>query len=499
MVVRVLLLLAVLATLYGCGQANTPSEHPGKKGTEKSAGQSGKGLTGAAPNHDASSQEGSPEQGSVSTGVAPTVAEKRGRPNIIFILTDDLDAHPGSISHMPNLQRYLVDHGTTFDNAFVTNALCCPSRATILRGQYSHNHGVLTNSAPLGGEQRFSELGLEDSTVATWLHSEGYRTVLFGKYLNHFEPPVPPGWDLWYSRGIIPPGTYETDFYAYEASNLIKGTKDESQPFFMWLGTSAPHANVDPPPRYDEAFPGSTAPRPPSFNEGDVSDKPRWLKGKPPLSESEISGIDEQYRNRLRTMLAVDDLIGTLVKALGESGELDNTYIFFTSDNGFVMGEHRRTQGKWSAYEEAIRVPLIVRGPGVAEGETLHNMVLNNDFAPTFATLSGASAPSFVDGRSFVPLLRSSSSHPSNWRSAFLEEALASDTGRPAFKAIRTTDHLWVEYADGERELYNLSEDPYELESQHMTAPNDLKQDLAGRLDRLRDCSREGCSDAEGF
>jgi N-acetylglucosamine-6-sulfatase len=163
------------------------------------------------------------------------------------------------------------------------------------------------------------------------------------------------------------------------------------------------------------------------------------------------------------------------------------------------MGEHRRTQGKWSAYEEAIRVPLIVRGPGVAEGKTLHEMVINTDFAPTFATLGGASVPSFVEGRSFVPLLKSSSVPPSNWRSAFLEEALASATGRPAFKAIRTTDHLWAEYVDGERELYDLQDDPYELKSQHMTAPDDLKQNLSGRLDELRDCSGEGCGDVEGF
>jgi hypothetical protein len=169
MVVRVLLLLAVLATFYGCGQANTPSEHPQKKGIEKSAGQPGKGLTGATPNHGAVSRNERPDR-SESNGGVPTVADERRKPNIIFILTDDLDYRPGSISHMPNLQRYLVDQGTTFDNAFVTNALCCPSRATILRGQYSHNHDILTNSAPLGAEQRFSELGLENSTVATWLY-----------------------------------------------------------------------------------------------------------------------------------------------------------------------------------------------------------------------------------------------------------------------------------------------------------------------------------------
>jgi N-acetylglucosamine-6-sulfatase len=137
-------------------------------------------------------------------------------------------------------------------------------------------------------------------------------------------------------------------------------------------------------------------------------------------------------------------------------------------------------------------------GPSVPEGKTLHEMVLNNDLAPTFAALGGASVPFFVDGRSLVPLLNSHSPTPSGWRSAFLEEGLGSKTGRPAFKAIRTTDHLLAEYTDGERELYDLKEDPYELENQANTAPNDLKQELAERLDRLRDCSREGCHDAEG-
>ena len=302
---------------------------------------------------------------------------------------------------MPELQRYLVDGGTTFGNAFVTDALCCPSRATILRGQYPHNHGVLTNQPPLGGEERFSELGLEDSTLATWLHSEGYSTAMLGKSLNNFVPPVPPGWDLWFGRGSVPAGTYETNYFSFTAANVIRVAKDERRPFFMWLGTSAPHRNVDPPSRYADAFPNVTAPRPPSFNEEDVSGKPKWLREKPPLSESEISGVDEQYRTRLRTMLAVDDLIGRLVKRLRKSGELENTYILFTSDNGFVMGEHRRPQGKWSAYEEAMRVPLIVRGIGVPEGRTLPHMVLNNDFAPTFADLAGPRRrPSWTGARS---------------------------------------------------------------------------------------------------
>jgi N-acetylglucosamine-6-sulfatase len=435
----------------------------------------------------------------VPTAAAQTAPAK---PNIIFILTDDLDAHPKSISQMPNLSRYLINSGTTFENAFVTTSLCCPSRATFLRGQYSHNHGVLTNEAPLGGAQRFRELGLDKSTVATWLHRGGYRTVEIGKYLNGYHAPyVPPGWDVWHGPGgYAAHDAYHTDWYAREAAQFIRDMKGKSQPFFMWLGTRAPHEPATPPPRYADYFPDATAPRSPSFNEEDVSDKPEWIRQQNPLTSSEIDYIDNLYRNRLRSMLAVDDLIGRVVESLQYSGKLNNTYIVFMSDNGWAMGEHRRSQGKWSAYEEDMKVPLIVRGPEVPQGASRAHMVLNNDFAPTFARLGGASVPSFVDGRSFVPLLRSGPPPLSEWRSAFLSEAVASEAnGRPAYKAVRTHDRLWVEYANGERELYNVNEDPYELQSLHQTAPADLMQLLSSRLDSLRGCARDGCRTAEGF
>jgi N-acetylglucosamine-6-sulfatase len=220
------------------------------------------------------------------------------------------------------------------------------------------------------------------------------------------------------------------------------------------------------------------------------------------LGTKQVEGIDELYRGRLQTMLAIDEMMKRLVESLRYSGKLKNTYIFFTSDHGWTMGEHRRRAGKLSAYEEDIRVPLIVSGPGVPQGTVREHMVLNNDLAPTFAELGSVSAPSFVDGRSFVPLLHPGPPSPANWRSAFLEEAVKAPQGpidRPAFKAVRTSNHLWVEYVNGERELYNLREDPYELQSVHQTAPLALKQRLSSKLDRLRECSRQGCRNAEGF
>jgi N-acetylglucosamine-6-sulfatase len=225
----------------------------------------------------------------------------------------------------------------------------------------------------------------------------------------------------------------------------------------------------------------------------------------------------------LRSMLAVDDMIGRLVEALTESGELDNTYIFFTSDNGWHAGEHRLTTGKWTAYEEDIRVPLIVRGPGVPEGRKLEHLVLNNDLAPTFADLAGAEAPSFVDGRSLTPLLSADPPpHPlEDWRSAFLVEAarelsrssappLSGDQlpkdrrhaqreewGRPRLEAIRTEEHLYVEYETGERELYDLRETPYQLSNVYESTDPELVRHLQRRLAALRGCSGTTCEAAE--
>jgi N-acetylglucosamine-6-sulfatase len=437
----------------------------------------------------------------LTSSSTPLEAQETRKPNIIFILTNDLDAKSIPLSRMPNIRRYLINQGTTFENAFVTNALCCPSRATILRGQYSHNHGVLTNASPLGGFKKFKSLGREKSTVATWLHDGGYRTALIGKYLNGYHGPyVPPGWDEWYSIGAVPDDTYHTDWFARKAAGLIRRTEGERDPFFIYLATKAPHVPAEPAPRHADAFPGVKAPRPPSFNEENVSDKPRWVRELDLLGPTTIDYIDKLYRKRMQSMLAVDEMVKRLIQSLKDSGKLSNTYIVFTSDHGWSQGEHRRRAGKASSYEEDIRVPLVVRGPGVPEGKTREHMVLNNDLAPTFAQLGRVQAPNFVDGRSLVPLLRRDPPPPSNWRSRFLVEGYErGSTNRPPYKAARTQDYLWVEYANGERELYNLREDPYELQSRHKTAPDNLRRSLSTRLDGLRDCARQSCRNAEGF
>ena len=262
---------------------------------------------------------------------------------MVLILTDDLtsaDLNPNTLKHMPNLRKLLIDKGTTFDESFVTNSLCCPSRATILRGQYTHNHQILHNEPPLGGFEKFRFLGHENSTMATWAKEQGYRTAFFGKYLNGYNDTyIPPGWDEWYAvtgnylshtfneNGRMvdydPETDYDTDVISDKASDYVARTAGADPPFYtadrpflMWIGTKAPHQPATPAPRDENAYPDVSLPRPPYFDERDVSDKPDWINDNPPLSPEQKGYMDELHRKRLQSMLAVDDMIGDLVKVL---------------------------------------------------------------------------------------------------------------------------------------------------------------------------------------
>ena len=445
-------------------------------------------------------------------------AQTTSRPNILFVLTDDMRAD--DLRYMPETRKLLVNRGVKFKNAFVTRSMCCPSRATILRGQYAHNHRVWVNVPPMGGFQRFRKLGREKSTIATWLNNAGYDTVLIGKYLNNYDDTkhVPPGWDGWnaYLGTYYEPDTYrinengniktydrsrihDTDLLADKATGFVRHTAGGA-PFFMHLSPYAPHAPAHYAKRHANLFSDRLLPKPPNFNEADVSDKPAWVRNKPRLSSTQTSEMTQLYRKRLRALQSVDEMVGRLVDALRDTGQLSNSYIVFTSDNGLHLGVHRLEE-KATAYEEAIHVPLVVRGPGVPAGKVRSQMALNNDLAPTFADLAGVSPPAFVDGRSLSPLL--SAAPPAAWRTAFLVEhrrsanELANARVIPDYDAVRTANHLYVEYGTGEKELYNLANDPHELRSIHRTAGSDLKRSLASRLDDLRGCAADGCRSAE--
>jgi len=445
------------------------------------------------------------------------------RPNFVFILTDDM--RKDDLRYMPKTKSILRDKGMRFENAFVSNALCAPSRATIMRGQYSHNNGVWSNSSTdsptttIGGWQAYQQNDGEEDNVATRLDDAGYRTGLFGKYMNRYADTtyVPPGWDRWFAASTLGDpeyfdydvnvdgttrhfGTndrdYVTDVLSVRTNAFISSSTSLGTPFFAYVAPIAPHAPATPAPRDVHAYNGVSGPRLPSFDEDDVSDKPSWIRKLPNFTSTQIATIDSRHENRVESLQSVDDLVEGVVDTLDSVNAMDNTYIFFTSDNGFHHGEHRVPEQKWRPYEEDVRVPLLVRGPGVAAGKTTRKLAVNTDYLPTFTDLAGAQTPPYADGRSLEPVLRGG---VSAWRSAVLLESPANYS--PAYRGIRTIStngipkRKYVEYRGGAREFYGLSSDPYERSDTYN--PHNPPSGLASRLQALKTCAAETCPAAE--
>ena len=403
---------------------------------------------------------------------------------------------------MPHVQR-LRSRGTTFTNYVVTDSLCCPSRASIFTGCYPHNTGIFTNVGPDGGFALFHARGEETDTFATRLQDRGYRTALMGKYLNGYTAQgrvdgkpryVPPGWTEWDVAGNgysefdynlnengklvhygSRPRAYLTDVMARKGSAFVHRASAARKPFFLEISTFAPHGPYTPAPRHAADFPGLQAPRTPAFNEADVSDKPPWLRDHPALTPAQIGEIDAAYRARAQAVEAVDDLIGKLEQRLRRDGVADNTYIFFSSDNGLHLGEHRLMPGKLTAFETDIHVPLVVAGPDVLAGRNVARVTENVDLYPTFVRLGRAGSSPLVDGKGLVPLLRGNPAP--DWRDAALVEHHGPDSaaaagpdaaklgsGNPStYEALRLQHSIYIEYANGGREYYDLESDPYEL------------------------------------
>jgi arylsulfatase A-like enzyme len=423
--------------------------------------------------------------------------------------------------------------------------LCCPSRTTILRGQFPHNTGVLTNALPDGGFERAYLNNVEASTIATLLHGAGYRTVLLGKYLNGYPDSatptyIPPGWDEWYSpadgnpyseynyklneNGALvtynaTPADYLTDVIYGKAADFIqRASATPAQPLFIYFATYAPHAPYTPAPRHANLFSTVTAPRSPAFNEANVADKPAYISSKPLLTQTEISGIDDDYRNRIRALQAVDEAVAGLVAKLAATGRLANTYIIFGSDNGYHMGEHRLLPGKYTPYETDIHVPMIIRGPGVAAGIVRSQFVANPDLAPTFADLAGVPPLTFFDGRSLKGLLQNPP--PSNWRQTFLLEEFGTGTFDPlddssirepldkadkatvipipSYYGFKAPGYKYVEYATGEKELY-LASDPNELTNLAAGLTPVVAAALSAHVNLFVNCVGNACRAAEAL
>jgi N-acetylglucosamine-6-sulfatase len=423
-----------------------------------------------------------------------------GRLNIVLILTDDQPYHEQQF--LPLTDSLLGQNGVTFTNYFVSTALCCPSRATTLTGLHSHHHGVLTNIAPQGGAASFSDT----STIATWLQARGYRTGLFGKYLNQYDtltpwPYVPPGWSRWFAfvkpwyygfqivdrtTIVTYPATpftstnYSTNVLAKAAVSFIEYTPPK-QPLFLYFAPFGPHAPAIADVADEGKFDSLPPYRPPNFNEPNVSDKPTWVRRLPLMTESEIVTADTIYRNQAEALQSIDRAVASILGALKRTGRLSRTVIIYTSDNGYSLGSHRWIR-KSCVYEECIRQPLIVRAPGVTPRVDTH-LVENIDLAPTIAEFAGTVPASPVDGRSFVGLLHDPLAE---WRSEILLELMAGDAWKQ-FSAVRTGEYLYVEYIKGDREFYDLRVDPFELHNAVGDPANAATvADLQARLAELK-------------
>jgi arylsulfatase A-like enzyme len=437
-------------------------------------------------------------------------------PNVVVVETDDQTV--ADLAVMPETRSLIGAAGVTFTRSFVSMSECCPSRATFLTGQYAHNHGVLGNERPYGGFTRLR--GAE--TLPVWLQRAGYATGLVGKYLNGYGSTdrylVPPGWTDF--EGLIGRSTYrffdftmnvngalETTFDEYQTDAITERAVDFVQrnagrPFFLWTTYVAPHSggptelddpvpykSTVPAPRHFGAFTGEPLPRPPSFNEADVSDKPPLIRHRPSLRPREIAAITETRRQRLASLLAVDEGVERIVETLQATGTLADTVLVFTSDNGWMAGEHRIASGKRVAYEPSIRVPLLIRGPGFPAGSRRSDLVWNGDLAPTILALTGGHPAFPLDGRS---LLAPPDRDP---RAILLEGPAAPRTlGLPQFTGLRTRRYKYVEHLFGARELYDLRRDPYELTNlARLPRMAGVKSRLAHRLAQLRGCAGPSC------
>ena len=407
------------------------------------------------------------------TAVGTPATAQSTLPNIVVIMSDD--QRWDTVGDMPNLQSLIAAQGVTYSNAMVPTSLCCPSRASLLRGQYAHSTGVWHNGLPGGGWAAYVDDGGEGSNLATWLNDAGYRTALIGKYLNGYvnapQGHIPPGWDHWLAFGRSgyfeydltqtdgsvrhfgsTEGDYSTDVFAASADGFIRGA-DPAEPLFAYIASYGTHAPYTAAPRHTETCSDIAPYRPPSYNRLPANG-PAWLDYGP-WEPSRRASSDLQRRNACEALGPVDDLVGTVTSALSDTGRLSNTLFVYMSDNGFMWGEHR-LRGKWQPYDAATRIPMVARYDGVLpSGVVDDRLALNVDIAATIQQVTGLSFPD-LEGESLLgaPI-----------RTGFVLEATEGTrptSDRPAYCGWRERTRLFVRYQDGSAEFYNLASDPYE-------------------------------------
>lgn len=370
-------------------------------------------------------------------GDAATRAGSSDKPkNVLFILTDDQDAVLDSITYMPLLQKHLVEKGTTYTNHFTTTAICCPSRVSLWTGKQPHNTNVTDVHPPYGGYPKFVSQGLNSNYLPVWLQEAGYNTYYTGKLFNahtihNYDSPFPAGWTS--TDFLLDPGTYSylnpiyqanrdppvhhhgvhtSDLITDKAQGLLKEAIEGDKPFFLTVAPIAPHSNLEvesgpgqlslmtepiPAERHAGLFADVKVPRTDNFNP-DAPSGASWVRELPRHNASSVGYLDHYYRQRLRALQAVDELVGKLVAQLGGAGVLDDTYVVFSSDNGYHLGQHRLPPGKECGYDEDIRVPLVIRGPGVPRGGAEDAVTTHIDLAPTVLNIAGAGTRPDFDG-----------------------------------------------------------------------------------------------------
>ncbi|MGB6427040.1 MAG: sulfatase [Methyloceanibacter sp.] len=470
--------------------------------------------------------------------VFPMPAASFAAPNIVVIMTDDQAV--GSLAYMPKLQALIAEQGISFDNSFVNLPLCAPSRASFLTGQAAHNHGIRANS-PLdqGGWEAFKPR--EANALPVWLSAAGYNTALIGKYLNRYGQQdtvgawlawfgttfnidfkgatignprdwVPQGWDLWYAftrsrvryfdyaineNGAIlsfgsRPADYSTDVLADRAVRYIQDQSETAQPFFLFIAPKAAHAQGQraiPAPKYEGAFAETSLPAGPAFDEKDIR---RKAVKAPRVKKKSRDELELSYRAALQSLQSVDDLVEAVVSALGRAGKLDDTVVIYSSDNGYLFGEHRLI-GKSAAYEESIKVPLLMRGPGIPANETRSQLVNNLDLVATIVDLAHATPGIPLDGRSLVPLFADANAA---WRSALRIESPANrfEKVENRYAGVRTPTRKYVKYDGGFEELFDLAADPHELgnEARNPAYASDLTA-LRALQETLKSCAGTSC------
>lgn len=450
--------------------------------------------------------------------------ESVDRPHIVLITADDMTVE--ELRWMPRTRRLLGDAGVTFEGSISPHPLCCPARAEILTGQFAQNNGVRTNFAPLGGYEALDG----EHTLPVWLSAAGYQTAFMGKYLNEYGEVaprvVPPGWTRWMASVVRVYdyndfslnvdgrlydfwGVNQSDLYGDLTEQLVPELARSDKPFFIWQSHVAPHTSCPrrPPPGQESCWSPPTpaarhqgmyddVPLPsrddPAFDEADVSDKPREVR-RPPLRPAERRHLSELFQRRIESLASVDETVARTVAALDRAGVLDETLIVFTSDNGYLLGEHR-LQGKIVGYEESLRVPLLMRGPGIPAGERREQTVATVDLAPTFVAAARATPDLRMDGHDLMPVATQDSG---GWATILIQAGPRGPHSPDPwwYRGVRTDRYTYIHYTgSGHEELYDRRRDPHQLTNLAAAPPYlPVLRELRERLRALRDCAGASC------